>query len=341
MYESAGFTLVELLVVIAIIGILIALLLPAVQSAREAARRIHCTNNLKQIGLSMLGYHDTQKTLPYMKTWVDPGNSTPNSKGTAQECHRNWLFGCLPYIEQQSVYDRMDMNKSGLDGTLNGDGVTRNRDLLKIVMPPFICPSDPDGDKVTWGADEASRNPADQMSDAWEADGIPLAETNYAANSGDHHNAVGIGKDPAWGYCAGGANGCVAPDGAGSIFGRRVRGVISRSGWSARLKDLSDGTSKTMLAGECIGAQCLWQDWGFQSIATTCLPINFDHPSLHIFIRHESPKYCQTFRSYHAGGAQFVYGDGTVRFHDEAVDFTVYQALSSRSGDETVDAASY
>src|SRR4051812_45898204 len=95
----SGFTLVELLVVIAIIGVLVALLLPAVQAAREAARRSQCTNNLKQIGLAMNNYHDAKKQLPYGSAW--PKNSTAAWKIPGPTAHA----AILPYMEQQNVYD--------------------------------------------------------------------------------------------------------------------------------------------------------------------------------------------------------------------------------------------
>jgi prepilin-type N-terminal cleavage/methylation domain-containing protein len=100
--KRIGFTLVELLVVIAIIGILVALLLPAVQAAREAARRMSCGNNLKQIGLSCHNYHDTYKTFP-------PGNITPgNCCGTPSAA--TWTLFILPFLEQQPLHDRYNFN---------------------------------------------------------------------------------------------------------------------------------------------------------------------------------------------------------------------------------------
>ena len=101
-----AFTLVELLVVIAIIGILIALLLPAVQAAREAARRSQCANNLKQIGLALLNYEDAFKTLPPSVVYGCPGDRTT---ATAEiPYHHTWITRILPFLEQQALYDQMD-----------------------------------------------------------------------------------------------------------------------------------------------------------------------------------------------------------------------------------------
>src|ERR1700742_2751854 len=97
-----AFTLVELLVVIAIIGILVAMLLPAVQAARESARRSQCLDNMKQIGLALHNYHDVNNSFPTMSLW---GNGYPQTGTTAQgPWHYTWLFSILPYMEQQAIY---------------------------------------------------------------------------------------------------------------------------------------------------------------------------------------------------------------------------------------------
>lgn len=116
-----GFTLVELLVVIAIIGILIALLLPAVQAAREAARRMQCSNNLKQIALALHNYHDAMKCFP-------PVGTTFWNTGTMEV---SWLYPVLPYMEQMSVYEEMKKAPNAYHATLS-----------KQVAPAFVCPSD-------------------------------------------------------------------------------------------------------------------------------------------------------------------------------------------------------
>lgn len=125
-----GFTLVELLVVIAIIGILVALLLPAVQSAREAARRMQCQNHLKQLGLALHNYHDTQLSFPPSIVF-DPGQNPESS----DNFRANWIINCLPYIEQQSLYDSFDMNQY--------ISHANNRLARGTELAFMKCPSDP------------------------------------------------------------------------------------------------------------------------------------------------------------------------------------------------------
>lgn len=117
----------------------------------------------------------------------------------------------------------------------------------------------------------------------------------------------------------------------GGIKGSLVRGVISRSGWSATPADVRDGMSSTFLAGECVGARCLWQDWGFQNQAATSRPLNWEHPLIDQYDRVETPAHCRSFRSCHRGGASFVMMDGSVSFIVNEIEFTLYQGLSTRN----------
>jgi prepilin-type N-terminal cleavage/methylation domain-containing protein len=127
--SDRGFTLVELLVVIAIIGVLVALLLPAVQAARESARSLKCRNNLKQLGLAFHNYHDTHKTLPYTTSaWGPTGQVGVGNRGWS------WNSMILPYIEQNALYTQIDFS--------DFVPVAKHFNVLKVPIPVANCPSD-------------------------------------------------------------------------------------------------------------------------------------------------------------------------------------------------------
>ena len=133
--RNFGFTLVELLVVIAIIGILVALLLPAVQAAREAARRSQCANNLKQIGLAFQSYHVAHGA--FAPGWTEDMNPAEGDRSNLFA----WSVHILPYLEQQALYDQLNMDLPLHNGTY-GDAVVENIDLVGTVLPVYRCPSD-------------------------------------------------------------------------------------------------------------------------------------------------------------------------------------------------------
>lgn len=315
-----AFTLIELLVVIAIIAILIALLLPAVQQAREAARRSQCRNNLKQWGLALHNYHDTHQILPVQPTRLSSGTST----------QRSWMVPLLPFIDQSPLFNQFDMNRQGLDNTANASGVS-NRSILQRPLTLANCPSDQFAGVLGVGHDGA--------------ESIPLAATNYVACAGDHRNSspAGVGMLPAFGQHD---NTATYTSGTAKIW---MRGVIGRDGYSAKLRDVADGTSNTFFAGEAIGAWCRWQKWAHQNWGTTAHPVNAFNTNYKDgetgfggtfnaegdYTPRDSSR-CIGFRSRHDGGAHFVLGDGAVRFISENISMTIYQALASRAGNETI-----
>jgi prepilin-type N-terminal cleavage/methylation domain-containing protein len=149
--RRSGFTLVELLVVIAIIGILVALLLPAIQAAREAARRIQCTNNMKQIGLAILNYEGTKRELPLAYTPNYPGdqnkgpcNATTKFQNPSNGLKRHFVLTfILPYLEQQPLYDRIDLDQHWNSTTLSTTKNSKNIEVVSTDIPDFVCPSAP------------------------------------------------------------------------------------------------------------------------------------------------------------------------------------------------------
>ncbi len=300
--HGRGFTLVELLVVIAIIGVLVALLLPAVQAARESARRMQCTNNLKQLVLASLTYHDAVETLPVSPSARNGGNQ--HDVNHVQR--RSWTVSLLPYIEQGTIYDSMDMTIQGNKGI--------NLELIQNNLPSVLCPSDSEAviPKVT----ELSRG-------QWTQDGDKeVGLISYAANSGDHQNATGRAGQ-------GATNPPYRPWANDAIDANSTRGVISRWNWSASIHEITDGTSCTYLYGEIVPSSCLWHAWGLQSWSTTAHPLNAFNREMQESNGLQADQ-CITFRSVHPGGANFALCDGSVDFVSDDISGVVYRAYASR-----------
>jgi prepilin-type processing-associated H-X9-DG protein len=329
---------VELLVVIAIIGVLIAMLLPAVQAAREAARRAQCANNAKQIALGMHNHHDTNLKLPI----CDGGEDTSvGGKGTAGW---NWAVRLLPFVEGAAIFDSINWSKypydrpsswtgSNHDQMMNDSSVQCNYKIMRTIYPNFLCPSDYLSREIT-GETGWSVSGGIQVNNNWT-----ISQCDYAANIGDYRNSTGLG----WGthnnqsFIAG-------YTGAGNDL-TKPRGVIGVAGWSAAFGDITDGLSNTFLIGECIGTLSHWQSWGSQCFANTAHPIN----SRNRWLIEKLPNSAGSttidglttwdwnvgFRSMHSGGANFSLCDGSGHFVSENIDGTVYRALASRDGAET------
>lgn len=312
-----GFTLVELLVVIAIIGILVALLLPAVQAAREAARRTECTNKMKQLGLAMHNYHDVWKRLP-------ASNATVEWFGKPRR-EFNWTLRSLPFMEQTAIYDNFDFTvpawtrPGNWRDLLDDSNAIFNYKYMRMVHPQYLCPSDSLAEQVSV---------EDHFTNSWE-----LSQCDYAMNIGDYRNVTGVG----WGR-SGDQN---DPDGTGAGNGvTEVRGVSGTNDWAARFGDIPDGLSNTFLLGECIGALSWWQNWGSQCWGNTAHPINMRNR----YLLDNLPGSASTsdwdwnvgFRSFHPGGANFCMVDGSVRFLSENIDGPTYRAAASRMGGESL-----
>ena len=294
-----GFTLIELLVVIAIIAVLVALLLPAVQQAREAARRTQCKNNLKQIGLALHNYHDVHQTFPPGWIAIDDTGAQSAHEGTSGV---GWAAMILPYIEQQNVYSQFNASLPLTDAA--------NATFLSNQIPAYKCPSDPQPD--TWEIEEEG-SPGTVLAK------LPIA--NYIGSFGTEEldgceNAPGTAPVSANGQCRG--------DG---IFYHNSR---------IRIADITDGTTNTYMVGErkTVPLDGWFSTWpgmiaeGEEAFQRVCGSADHtpNHPDTHL----------DDFSSRHAGGAQFCQADGSVRFISESIDRGVYQSLATIQGGEVV-----
>jgi prepilin-type N-terminal cleavage/methylation domain-containing protein len=216
-----GFTLVELLVVIAIIGVLVAILLPAVQAAREAARRMQCQNNLKQLALALHNYHDAHKVFPPAVQF--PNNDWPI--GASDRYRANWAILILPFIEEQATFNKFDLKVPISNNN--------NRSARGTALSVFVCPTDI-GHDVPFAGTIAGLN-----------DGDNWARGNYAANAG----GVGMGGGTYPNMVAHCGLGGVGPSQAPGWLNPVCRGVMGAC-ISVPLKKISDGASKTLLVGE-------------------------------------------------------------------------------------------
>ncbi|QDV11766.1 hypothetical protein CA51_16410 [Rosistilla oblonga] len=328
--KRVGFTLVELLVVIAIIGILVGLLLPAVQAAREAARRMQCGNNLKQLGLAVHNYADSNREqFPIGTRHEDPAN-TPVAAAWSGGAHRKGsvLVKILPFVEQAPLYDQLDFVgdiHAQLDALgYNGTSGTR--------MGVYTCPSDGTTGNTLSGAHQFynyGKNMGNQvMPGQFGCNIYPDAGGNPAVLGG---NMYGSGTT-----------------GHGSTNTQaNISGVFSRFSWAARFADITDGTANTILFGEIIPScgdhhRSGWYSTNSLWTATTG-PINFNTCGWQQVPNNASNcndyrvwQTSQAFKSQHPGGAQFALCDGSVRFLPETIDYATYQQLGSRNDGQSV-----
>lgn len=315
--KMSGFTLIELLVVIAIIGVLVSLLLPAVQAAREHARRFRCSNNLKQIGTALHGYHSQFKTFP-INYGVAPRRGVPDSLRNSSK-GKSWLIGLLPFIEEQRLHDtvRFDQALSHINNTT----------VAKTVIPLYLCPTDRDepmrDDRALAGR-WAVTNYNAVCGSNWELASFPEFEGLYKDDEDNDEPLV----PRKFGY---------------GRYKNREDGLDRGNGFICRgaqfpyeepvtaIRDITDGTSNVLAIGEVVPRYCekVWWYWFDGAVATAIMPINYrpddDDPQLGDWER------TYGFHSRHGAGANFCLADGSVRWVDESINLLVYHHLAQIS----------
>jgi len=298
-----GFTLVELLVVIAIIGLLIALLLPAVQAARESARRMSCTNNLKQIGLALHMYHETLKALPMGWIAFDADGTTPHWHGEP-----GWAWGAkiLNYLEQRALAQNAI------------------HDVLPIIDPAntaarvvplriYLCPSGKSPEKFFLGPDDVES----PISGSFPTVGYQLSSSNYVGVFGtrDLHDVCDP-SSPDYNECRG----------DGTFFLNRTVGF----------RDFSDGLSNTLIVGER-SAKWIDSTWvgvisGGEHAPARVVGVAAYPPNSEV----AEQDTVHNFSSFHPAGTNFLVGDGSVQMVHETIDQAVYRALCTRAGHDNI-----
>jgi prepilin-type N-terminal cleavage/methylation domain-containing protein/prepilin-type processing-associated H-X9-DG protein len=346
--RRAGFTLVELLVVIAIIGILVALLLPAVQAAREAARRAQCTNNMKQVALAVLNHESQERRLPRgTYNYLDStgagtaapygshnGVSSPNASQDKFD-RRCWFHDLLPFVEEQSLSDAFEayINKPLAWGPYPS---ALDFPLSSTVVPSFMCVSDPISPKLQ------TFHPGllTELTQGFSG--------NYVGCAGSYYQNMLRNTDPDY-----------AKYGSNRLLSGAYSDGVLLGGRDVKLSSVTDGTSKTALLSEIrLVADTKGNDARGRYynpahggvLFTTLEPPNSqrgdevswvstqnDITMAPISQVGEGAAYMMTARSYHSGGANVARVDGSVAFVTESIERDVYQAMGSRDGGETAN----
>ena len=335
--DPAGFTLVELLVVIAIIAVLIGLLLPAVQSAREAARRTSCKNQLRQLALGCVNYLDARKALP-SGGWGSWYTAEP-SRGSGPDQPGSWCYNVLPFIEQQQL---ADMGK-GVSTTSSAYRAASTQ-LHQTSLPIFHCPSRRPARTypVEWTALKVQ---------TWVSSLAGVAKTDYAANSGDSLNHASVGfsasmAQPATLAAASGFAWTKTDDPKTQYYQTGVIYYRSKVG----IKDILDGTSKTYLIGEKFLSpngysdllpgngrygdnQALWSGYEWDNHRVAWNPSSPDQQQdfqpRQDMSGVDKPNYL-AFGSAHPAGLNMAMCDGSVQNVSYAIDPVVHRYLASR-----------
>lgn len=329
---QSGFTIIELLVAIAIIGLLIAILIPAVQQARLVARKAQCSNHLKQLGIAMHNYQEAHRVLPpgqfnYMGDDLDHVTQPDGSiseKGPARSC---WMQQILPYIDQKPLYDQLPFD-SNLAARKWGTDLNVP---IWTVVPTLMCPNDPANPKVV----------TDQGTGPEDSEGF-------------HGNYV---------MCAGNTEFSLADQGevTGVGSGHNLNGMFYAIS-STRFNEVTDGLSNTVMGGELIlnrdkteaanggvGARDVrgryYNSYRGNGLFSTQFPPNSSVPDEVRNCQIPNPvSPCNTgadvivqyARSYHAGGVNILMADGSVKFLNNSMSTEIFRALGSRAGKENI-----
>ncbi len=294
--SRSAFTLVELLVVIAIIGILVALLMPAVQAAREAARRMQCSNNLKQIGIGFTNYESQIGVYPPGAFWT--GSNTAGYRGSI-------LVHLLPFIEQQNVYDQFDFTKQ-----VDGQTMANGQEIGSTIISTYVCPSDDNRGTLN---NRAIHN--------YSANNGPTAHINNSScNCANNWNSYSLSPYE-------------KPD---NFAGPFYRGGVSvtqsdiRDGNSNTIffGEVRRACSNHTMAG--------WaRSNNGNGLVSTQVPINVDtcDPNASADPCRRPCNWATelAFKSQHPGGCLFVFGDGSVHFLSESIDHWNYQYLGAKA----------
>lgn len=317
MSRNRAFTLIELLVTLGIISLLMAMLLPAIQRVREAANKMSCASNLRQLAIAVQNYEVQYKRIPYGQigptgpTQPPPPPGQPNYGWGKTSRGWSWLARLLPMIEQDNVYNQGEIGTKSLEQS----GVCAER------ITSFLCPSD-------------SSYYAKPRTDAGDLTDFSVGLTNYKGVSGSN-----------WGYD--GTQNLNFPTkfrnkGANGSFDglNQGDGVFYRMDYQnrRRLSDIKDGLSNTFMIGEDMPEKNRWCSWPYSShtYGTCAIPPNYNKLSNGKDINPLNWSRTHSFRSSHPGGLQFALADGSVRFIVTDIDLTVYRALSTINGRERV-----
>ena len=319
--RRSAFTLVELLVVIAIIGTLVGLLLPAVQAAREAARRSTCGNNLKQLGLALHNYHDAQKRFP-LGSWSSLVSGVYDYNG---HTINTWL---LPYVEESAVYSKLNLDVPATSAP--------NNPLLTRRWGFQACPSNPSA--TTLGAYDGMR----MQGASYMPCGGPRSYGNWSTND------CGAAGSPS--YCI---EGSIVDKQSGMFgYGNNVPGwggqgsTAAANPWYVRIKDVTDGTSKTIAFGEVLPQNSMYFGmWAIQAHAfATSYRIN--STLRQITVTGNIPTdgwpngltYNSGMASAHPQGAHVGMADGAVAYLSDNIDFQTFNYLGNRRDGATFEA---
>ncbi len=327
----SGFTLVELLVVIAIIGILVSLLLPAIQSAREAARRTQCNNNLKQIGVALHDYLTwSQRFPPGYQSTVGP-NEVPGVQAEDLGPGWGWATLILPYLEQMDLYKQIDLTKDLADPA--------NATARTTVLSAYLCPDD--NASPLFQVDKLG-DTKPYTSPLLDSNGNPVqvARSNYVGMFGNPE----ITLDP--GYLS---DPTQYPE-----YALTHRGVFYRN-YAVRAEDVTDGLSNTIFVGERSSnlAYSTWTgsvtggqvppngpdpfNWPPEGAPVLTLGHTGDASDVPPHTPNSPVAHVDDFWSFHPAGANFLFGDGSVHMISNGISPSVWWALGTRAGGEIID----